>query len=120
MPFLFSYGSLQRERVQLDTFGRRLLGVEDRLPGYALSQVPIANPKRAAIHGATHYANVVATDNAQSNVSGTVLEVNDAELLLADGYEDADGYARIQLEMASGRLAWVYVFNASHFARGPR
>lgn len=119
MPCLFSYGSLQRERVQLDTFGRRLLGVEDQLSGYALSQVPITDPKRAAIHAATHYANVIATDNAQSNIPGTVLEITDAELLKADDYEDADGYARIQLRMASGRLAWVYVFNASHETRGP-
>ncbi len=113
MPFLFSYGSLQSESVQLDTFGRRLPGIEDRLPGYALTQVPITDPKRAAIHGASHYANAEAADNALSQVSGTVLDVTEEELSQSDRYEEADGYARVHLTMASGRLAWVYVFSKS-------
>src|SRR5689334_5312839 len=33
---LFAYGTLQQEAVQLATFGRRLEGVEDALPGYRL------------------------------------------------------------------------------------
>jgi gamma-glutamylcyclotransferase (GGCT)/AIG2-like uncharacterized protein YtfP len=118
MPYLFSYGSLQRESVQLDTFGRQLIGVADQLPGYAITQIPITDPKRVAIHGAVHYANVEATGNAQSHVSGTVLDVTDAELLQADGYEAADGYARVQLRMASGSLAWVYVFSKPLVTQG--
>jgi len=33
VPLLFSYGTLQEERVQLSTFGRRLSGEPDALPG---------------------------------------------------------------------------------------
>jgi hypothetical protein len=33
---LFSYGTLQYEAVQLDTFGRTLLGQKDVLLGYRL------------------------------------------------------------------------------------
>ena len=42
MPLLFSYGTLQEERVQLSTFGRRLRGETDALPGYEPSLV---NPR---------------------------------------------------------------------------
>ena len=117
MPFLFSYGTLQSASVQLDTFGRRLLGVEDQLPGYALTQIPIEDPKRATIHCASHYANVQAADNALVQVSGMVLDVTEEELSQSDRYEEADGYARVHLTMASGRLAWVYVFSKSLTAR---
>ncbi len=111
MPVLFSYGSLQSESVQIDTFGRRLIGIKDQLPGYALTQVPITDPKRVEIHGTSHYANAEAADNALSQVSGTVLDVTEEELSQSDRYEAADGYSRVQLTMASGRLAWVYVFS---------
>ena len=39
MPLLFSYGTLQREDVQLTTFGRRLSGTRDELVGYESSLV---------------------------------------------------------------------------------
>ena len=39
--WLFSYGTLQQENVQLATFGRRLEGRPDRLPGYAVQPVTI-------------------------------------------------------------------------------
>ena len=42
-----------------------------------------------------------------------VLEVTEEELSQSDRYEEADGYARVHLTMASGRLAWVYVFSKS-------
>ncbi|HAO29187.1 MAG TPA: UDP-N-acetylmuramate--alanine ligase, partial [Chryseobacterium indologenes] len=31
MPYLFSYGTLQKEQVQLETFGRILQGEKDTL-----------------------------------------------------------------------------------------
>jgi hypothetical protein len=34
MPLLFSYGTLQEEKVQLSTFGRRLGGQRDELLGF--------------------------------------------------------------------------------------
>ncbi|WP_330997053.1 hypothetical protein [Burkholderia stagnalis] len=36
---LFSYGTLQLEQVQLTTFGRKLDGQSDEMPGYALSML---------------------------------------------------------------------------------
>jgi gamma-glutamylcyclotransferase (GGCT)/AIG2-like uncharacterized protein YtfP len=119
MHLLFSYGTLQLDSVQLATFSRRLVGVADRLPGYRLTRVPIIDPQRAKVHGTSHYANVVPADTSTAEVSGTLLEINDAELDLVDGYERLDGYSRIQVTVASGRRAWLYVFDASLSAPGP-
>ena len=113
MQLLFSYGSLQRESVQLSVFARRLIGVADRLPGYRTTQVPIGDPQRAAFHDASHYTNVVPADTATDHVAGTVLEITDQELFLVDEFERLDGYGRIQVRMASGRLAWLFVSGSS-------
>ena len=43
MPFLFSYGTLQTQRVQLETFGRILQGEKDCLPGYDVSMLEITD-----------------------------------------------------------------------------
>jgi hypothetical protein len=44
IQLLFSYGTLQLESVQVATFGRRLAGTEDGLPGFEESLVKIARP----------------------------------------------------------------------------
>lgn len=41
MPLLFSYGTLQLEQVQLETFGRLLKGEKDILEGYKLTMIEI-------------------------------------------------------------------------------
>jgi hypothetical protein len=43
MPHLFSYGTLQKEQVQLETFGRILQGDQDILIGYRLKMLEIIN-----------------------------------------------------------------------------
>jgi gamma-glutamylcyclotransferase (GGCT)/AIG2-like uncharacterized protein YtfP len=113
MPLLFSYGTLQSPGVQLATFGRQPVCAPDRLPGYALTQVPITDPQRAVVHRASHYANVVATGTLTHQVAGMLLEITEDELALTDGYEALDGYTRIAARLASGRQAWLYVANAA-------
>lgn len=109
MPLLFSYGTLQREDVQLSTFGRRLEGRRDELPGFEPSPVRIDGPGVAAALGTTHHANATFNGNAGSRVPGTVFEVSDAELARVDQYEAGFSYRRIAATLASGRQAWVYV-----------
>lgn len=109
MPLLFSYGTLQEERVQLSTFGRPLRGERDELPGYVPSLVRIEDPRLAAASGRTHHANVTFNGRNESLVSGMVFEVTDAELAAADEYERAAAYKRIAVALASGKQAWVYV-----------
>ena len=109
MPLLFSYGTLQDERVQRSTFGRLLHGRRDELPGFEPSLVRIDDSQLAAAIGRTHHANVTFNGRRDSRVSGTVFEITDAELAAADRYEDRAAYKRISIVLASGHGAWVYV-----------
>ena len=113
MPQLFSYGTLQEHGVQRATFGRLLHGRADALPGFERTLVPIDDPAVAAATGRTHHANVLRRAGVTTQVPGTVFEITDAELAAADGYERIAGYARIEVRLASGVDAWVYVHAAS-------
>ncbi len=108
MPLLFSYGSLQKESVQLSTFGRRLCGQSDALVGFEPSAVAIEHPSMRAALGMAEHANVRLSANSDSRVAGTVFEVSDAELADADEYEMRFRYERMVGLLASGRQAWVY------------
>jgi len=94
VPRVFSYGTLQDDRVQLDTIGRRLDGTRDELVGF-----------EAVMHGP--YRNV--RPSVSSRVAGTVYEITDAELTTFDEYEADAAYVRVETTLASGRTAWVYV-----------
>jgi Gamma-glutamyl cyclotransferase, AIG2-like len=107
MPLLFSYGTLQREDVQVSTFGRVLRGFQDALVGFELSTVTIEDPAFVATSGKSEHAMVTFTGKADSRVSGMVFEVTDTELTRADAYEPA-GYKRVLGTLASGEQAWVY------------
>ena len=109
MPLLFSYGTLQQEKVQLSTFGRLLEGQRDELVGFEPSLVRIEDRQVVAASGRTHHANVIFNGRNDSRVSGTVFEITDAELAAADQYEQAAAYKRIAAVLASGKQAWVYV-----------
>jgi hypothetical protein len=112
MPLLFSYGTLQEEPVQLATFGRRLDGQPDALPGFQRSRVK-AGDDHVRATGRTHHDNVEQVVDARQRVPGTVFEVTDAELTAADGYEAPYHYDRIEVTLASGKRAWVYVYRPS-------
>ena len=107
MPLLFSYGTLQREDVQLSTFGRHLTGAPDELVGFEQSLFEINDPTFVATSGKAHHAIVRFNGRDNSRVSGTVFELSDSELASADTYEPA-GYTRIPTTLASGKHAWVY------------
>jgi gamma-glutamylcyclotransferase (GGCT)/AIG2-like uncharacterized protein YtfP len=112
MPLLFSYGTLQRENVQLSTFGRRLTGDSDELLMFEASSVRIEDPRVVAATGRTHHANVTFNGNAGSRVPGMVFEITDGELASVDEYEAAFSYKRVDAAVASGRQVWVYVSTA--------
>jgi hypothetical protein len=107
MPLLFSYGTLQQERVQLSTFGRRLRGKPDELVGFEQALFEVEDPAFVAASGKRHHAIVRYTGRDGDRVRGTALEVTDDELAAADAYEPA-GYARVPARLASGRQGWVY------------
>jgi hypothetical protein len=105
---LFSYGTLQLEAVQLATFGRRLAGAADALPGFAREMLKIEDAAVVATSGQTHHPIVRPTGRDADAVDGMVFAVTPAELLNADRYEVA-AYKRIAVTLRSGKQAWVYV-----------
>jgi gamma-glutamylcyclotransferase (GGCT)/AIG2-like uncharacterized protein YtfP len=110
MPLLFSYGTLQQEAVQRATFGRKLNGQPDELPGHERVTIEITNPEFVAASGRSLHANVVEKNIVDCQVAGAALEVTDDELLLSDSYERAAGYARRLVTLRSGKRAWVYAY----------
>lgn len=105
---LFSYGTLQQQDVQHATFGRRLAGAPDALPGYSQTLLRITDPAVIATSGADHHPVVAPSDDPADEVPGTVFEITQAELEAADAYEVSD-YARVAVKLRSGKQAWVYV-----------
>jgi len=105
---LFSYGTLQLESVQMATFGRRLAGTGDALPGFEQSMVEIEDRAVIADSGETHHPIVRFTGRASDVVSGMVFAITTDELLCADKYEVA-AYKRTAVILQSGVRAWVYV-----------
>jgi len=103
--FLFSYGTLQDDFVQLATFGRKLANEPDALPGYRLTFIPIQDE---------HFKSGGASRNLQFTginsdvVEGFVFEVTRRELEQADAYEPKD-YKRVQARLRSGVNAWIYL-----------
>jgi len=95
---LFSYGTLQHEEVQLSTFGRTLVGEPDTLPQYSQTT-----------YGP--HLNVEFTGRLSDFVEGTRFEVSTAELEEADIYEATADYKRIEVQLKSGKRAWVYLNN---------
>jgi gamma-glutamylcyclotransferase (GGCT)/AIG2-like uncharacterized protein YtfP len=80
---LFSYGTLQFERVQMATFGRPLAGT-------------------------ARHTMATFTGHASDVVSGTVFAVTADELQSADTYEVA-AVTRVAVVLQSGARAWAYV-----------
>jgi gamma-glutamylcyclotransferase (GGCT)/AIG2-like uncharacterized protein YtfP len=113
MPLLFSYGTLQQDDVQRSTFGRLLRGERDALPAFAPSLVAIEDARVARALGRTHHANATFTGRADTAVHGMVFEITEDELAAADEYERRADYIRLDVALASGRRAWVYVDRGS-------
>lgn len=96
--YLFSYGSLQEEAVQLNLYNRVLAGKKDYLEAFAFS-----NQKIASL-----YPIIFKTDNLTDRIVGMVFEISEEELLITDEYE-GDSYRKVQVKLKSGIIAWCYV-----------
>lgn len=105
---LFSYGTLQLDEVQLQTFRRKLDRKPDALPGYKLVMVTITDEDFVAKSGTAEHRSLQFTGNASDIVAGVVLKVTSNELEQADAYEP-EGYTRVRVQLRSGCKAWVFV-----------
>lgn len=106
--WLFSYGTLQQEAVQLANFGRKLQGRPDAVTGYRLSTVKITDPEVVAESGLEVHKILVPGDDPTELVRSVVFAITPQELRAADEYE-TDAYKRVSVKLQSGMDAWVYV-----------
>lgn len=106
MEHLFSYGTLQKEKTQLELFGRILNGTKDVLKGYKIALIEIKDESFSAKGEEKVQRTLIPSIN--DFIEGTVFEVSAEELLVADKYEP-DNYQRIKVVLASGKEAWIYV-----------
>src|SRR5262249_23082300 len=100
--FLFSYGTLQLEAVQLATCGRRLSGERDVLPGFAETTVEIEDEATVTLSGKKHHSIVRFTSRTSDTIAGTVFAVTPEEIRSADEYEVA-AYRRVSVVLDSGK-----------------
>lgn len=106
--FLFSYGTLQLESVQMAAFGRQLVGTSDALRGFELVSLKIEDQTVIAISGKAHHTMARFTGRASDVVSGMVFAVTPDEIRNADKYEVA-AVKRVAVVLQSGAGAWAYV-----------
>src|SRR5215510_6480649 len=108
MEYLFTYGTLQLEEVQLSTFGRQLDGKPDTLVGYRLVMIKILDEDFVAKSGTADHRNLQFTGDASDLVEGIVFAVTMEELERSDAYEP-EGYERVPVQLQSDAIAWIYL-----------
>ena len=105
--YLFSYGTLQKEKVQIELFGRILQGSGDTLIGYKVSTIEIKD-ESFLLKGEEKYQLTAVISKDHDNIKGTVFEITEEELRLADKYEPVN-YKRVKVVLESGKEAWIYI-----------
>ncbi len=105
---LFSYGTLQLEKVQIEIYGRVLKGERDRLIGYKIEKLKISDPAVLAKSQLEYHPIAVKSTKENDFIEGMLFEITNTELEDTDKYEVGE-YHRILETFESGRKAWVYV-----------
>ena len=110
MEYLFSYGTLQLDRVQIQTYGRKLKGVKDEISNFKIEQIEIFDDKILEKSKQRFHPIAIPTQNEYDYVEGVIYEITKQELLETDAYE-VSNYKRLLKRFKSGKKAWIYVFN---------
>lgn len=108
MNLLFSYGTLQKENVQIETFGRILQGEKDFLPEYKLEFIEITDEEVLRKSEEKFHPIISYSGNVNDKIEGTLFSITDEELEKADEYEVSD-YKRIKTQFLSGKEGFIYV-----------
>ena len=108
MPLLFSYGTLQLEQVQLETFGRMLKGEKDTLEGYQLTMIEITDAEVLRKSNQQFHPIISFSGDKKDQVEGVLFEVTEDEILQADRYE-VDDYKRVEVTFKSGKKGYIYI-----------
>ena len=94
--------------MQQALFGRLLVGSADALLGFDLVDIEVHDPEVLDTSGVEIHAALVPAQAPAAPIQGMVFELTPAELAAADAYE-SENYRRIEVALASGQRAWVYV-----------
>jgi gamma-glutamylcyclotransferase (GGCT)/AIG2-like uncharacterized protein YtfP len=106
--YLFSYGTLQKQNVQVELFGRLLNGTRDVLEHYRIVEIEIRDEKFLATGADKYQKSLASSTDPNDAIEGMVFEMSQDELLIADRYEPAN-YKRIEVKLRSGKEAWIYI-----------
>lgn len=106
--FLFSYGTLQLEKVQLENYGRLLSGRTDSLKNYKLDKLKITDREVLNRSGNEYHPIAIKTNSPNDIIEGMLFEITASELEETDKYEVSD-YKRVLEIFSSGQQGWVYV-----------
>ncbi len=106
--YIFSYGTLQDGEVQMELFGRHLIGHTDILKGYNTTEIELNEEGFVGFSEREKYLIASISDDEKDAIEGTALEVTMDELLLADEYEPEE-YKRELVTLESGKQAWIYL-----------
>lgn len=112
MPLLFSYGTLQLEQVQIETYGRKLEGDKDVLQCYRIEQLEITDPFVLKTSGERFHPIAKKSGDPTDELEGMVFKITDEELAETDKYEVSD-YERVEETFKSGVQAWIYTAKRS-------
>src|SRR4051812_40861622 len=107
IELLFSYGTLQQQKVQLELFGRILKGSKDVLNGYTVDLIEIHDEDFLSTGENNQQKIAIPTGNENDRIEGIAFEVTPEELLLADQYEPPE-YRRIKVVLESQTSSWLY------------
>lgn len=102
---LFSYGTLQSQSVQIETFGRILNGKQDVLDGFKIELIKITDPEIIEISGKEYHP--ALSRSKKDSVHGMIFELSEEELEKCDKYEK--DYVRIRVKTRSEIDCFVYV-----------
>lgn len=105
---LFSYGTLQLEKVQIENYGRILKGYNDLLRGYKIESLLITDKDVINKSGKEIHPVAIKSHNSEDIIEGKIFEITNEELMETDKYEVTD-YERVLEEFESGKKAWIYV-----------
>ena len=105
---LFSYGTLQLEKVQIENYGRILKGERDRLIGYKIENLQITDSTVLSKSQLEYHPIAVKSTNNDDFIEGMIFQITDTELAETDKYEVSE-YHRILETFESGKKAWIYV-----------
>jgi hypothetical protein len=106
--WLFSYGTLAQDDVQMSLFGRLVRAEADALVGFAVEDLAITDAGVVAKSGKGVHPILRRSGDAAAEVPGVALAITEDELAIADEYE-VDDYARVAVTLKSGRAAFTYI-----------